>query len=568
MNWLPDLHNPFWFVWLGILIAAVALGLRDFKHFSLIRTFAISSVCFQQALRRRVLWITPLVILAIVVVTHLARPVDAQDDIRQATKFCLFATGLLLVMLIIILACTNLPKEIETRVIYTIATKPATRFEIILGKIIGFARVSAAILIIMGLFTFAFLEWRGRELRSAVRSRLESSAVDPVNRPTLEYYSTAGLLHAREYGSPKPDGLQVYSTMPSKGGKAWVAGSSQQEILVPFDNFAPELKAKRGESAPNPQTAAFLIALRLDYRLIDPSTTQPTTSPTTQIASQSSTTQPSTQPTTTAATQPIRRVGVGVSILNANRESVVTPKLTGTHDGIPLADPNQRTEVRVDQQAVELLQTAGDTIYLDITGLNNTYEFSADARGLKQPRAEIFIPELNKTLLPKGPPLYRGVPTQIYGQEITGARNAKGPVAVYQFRHIAVHPDAQGNCPFELRVGVERGSGNDSGDVTEADMTTPTSLVMTFYNRKTASQWSSDILSPESMRSMFFSVPQVAVEGGDFDVAIHCLTPGQRVGFKVPSSPAPISSPSHPSAWSPTTRPSASTSLKASSSCG
>ena len=84
-----------------------------------------------------------------VIVTQLQKPIDAQDAVRQTVKFCLFATGLVVTVTAIILASTNLPKEIENRVIYTIVTKPTTRLEIVVGKVLGFARVSAAILLII-----------------------------------------------------------------------------------------------------------------------------------------------------------------------------------------------------------------------------------------------------------------------------------------------------------------------------------------------------------------------------------------------------------------------------------
>src|SRR5207244_13489152 len=61
------------------------------------------------------------------IVAQLQQPLDEQDAIFQTIKFCLFATGLLLSVTAIILACTNLPREIDNRVIYTIVTKPATR---------------------------------------------------------------------------------------------------------------------------------------------------------------------------------------------------------------------------------------------------------------------------------------------------------------------------------------------------------------------------------------------------------------------------------------------------------
>ena len=85
-----------------------------------------------------------------------------------------------MVLTSIILACTNLPKEIESRVIYTIVTKPTTRLELIVGKVMGFARVSATVLIIMGLFTWGYLEIRQRGQLKQVAERLRSGTVSPT----------------------------------------------------------------------------------------------------------------------------------------------------------------------------------------------------------------------------------------------------------------------------------------------------------------------------------------------------------------------------------------------------
>src|SRR5436190_11021912 len=155
-----------------VLVGLFVIGLKDLARFSLKRSWAISSVCFAESYRRRVLLITPLAIVGVIVVSQLQRPLDEQDAIRQTIKFCLFATGLIVVVTGIILACTNLPREIDNRVIYTIVTKPTTRLEIVLGKIVGFARVSALILLIMGLFTWAYLHVRAWNMERAIAQRL------------------------------------------------------------------------------------------------------------------------------------------------------------------------------------------------------------------------------------------------------------------------------------------------------------------------------------------------------------------------------------------------------------
>src|SRR5207302_1970479 len=160
------------------------------------------SVNFAESIRRRVLLITPLAIVGMIAVAQLQRPVDEADAVRQTIKFCLFATGLVVSIVTIILASTNLPREIENRVIYTVVTKPTTRLEIILGKIVGFARVSAAILLIMGLFTWGYAHLRASQLLGHARARLEViSAADPA-RPALEHYVQAGLLESKTYAKP------------------------------------------------------------------------------------------------------------------------------------------------------------------------------------------------------------------------------------------------------------------------------------------------------------------------------------------------------------------------------
>src|SRR3954471_23784564 len=168
INYLAAIPHLGWYLAGIILVLGLAVGLVDLQRFSLKRIWAISGVCFDESIRRRVLWITPLAILGVIVVSQLQRPLDEQDAIRQTTKFCIFATGLLVALTTIILACTNLPREIENRVIYTVVTKPTTRLEIVIGKVLGFARVALGILLIMGVFSYAYLSLRAWSMRRAI----------------------------------------------------------------------------------------------------------------------------------------------------------------------------------------------------------------------------------------------------------------------------------------------------------------------------------------------------------------------------------------------------------------
>src|SRR5262249_48618000 len=147
---------------------------------------------------------------------------DEQDAVRQTIKYCLFASGLIVIVAAVILAATNLPKEIESRVIFTVVTKPTTRLEIVLGKVLGFAQVSGLILLIMALFAWGYLRAGAWHLRSQVQAALKANNYDPNNKQTLEHYATAGLLETRAFAWPAS--LEVYSRIPSpKGdGVRWI----------------------------------------------------------------------------------------------------------------------------------------------------------------------------------------------------------------------------------------------------------------------------------------------------------------------------------------------------------
>jgi hypothetical protein len=166
-----------------IAVAAIAYGWRDVSRFGFRRVRAIAGICFTEAIRRRVLWITPLAIVGVFAVTQLTRPTDEQDAIRQTARYGLFATGLIMVAAAVLLACTNLPKEIESRVIFTIVTKPTTRLEIVLGKVLGFAMVSGVILLIMGAFTFAYLEVRALSMVSGAKQELARLEAEDAAAP-------------------------------------------------------------------------------------------------------------------------------------------------------------------------------------------------------------------------------------------------------------------------------------------------------------------------------------------------------------------------------------------------
>src|SRR5688500_14746215 len=226
-----------------IVLAGIAVGVTDMLRFSWKRVWAIGSVCWTEAWRRRIWLIPPLAFLGVVIISQFQRPLDEQDAIRQSTKFCIFATGMVVAVTTIILACTNLPREIENRVIYSLVTKPTTRLEVVLGKVVGFASVSLTTLLIMGLLSYAYLEVRARAMQRHIAQRLETpGAVSAGSLQTLTYYREAGLLGAKKL--EVADAVDVYSRVPEHAderryffgngdGSGWVAFEPGASQLIP-----------------------------------------------------------------------------------------------------------------------------------------------------------------------------------------------------------------------------------------------------------------------------------------------------------------------------------------------
>jgi hypothetical protein len=286
-----------------IVVVGIVIGLGDLRRFRWRRVSAIANVCFAESIRRRILWITPLAILGVLAVSQLTHPADEQDAIRQTTRFCLFASGLIVIIAAVLLSATNLPKEIENRVIFTVVTKPTTRLEIVLGKVLGFAQVSAMILLIMGLFSWGYLRLRAWNMERRISAALAAGTVDPESVPSARHFVQAGLLNTKSLAWPAT--LSVYSRLPCTGdAEQWMGGGRSQYISEPFaltdadrreiNDFAGQKKAmflvstlRLEQHAPTPQEETDLkqgqFAREEDLEALILGPPAPTTGPATPV---------------------------------------------------------------------------------------------------------------------------------------------------------------------------------------------------------------------------------------------------------------------------------------------
>jgi len=541
-----------------IVLAGLAVGLADLLRLSPRRVWAIGSVGFRESIRRRVLWVTPLAMLGIIAVSQLSHPFDEQDAIRQTTKYCLFASGVVVVIASLILACTSLPKEIDNRVIYTIVTKPATRLEIVLGKTIGFACTSAAILLVMGLFSYGYLRVNAAQLTSAIRQRLATLPQTAQSRQTLQHYVDQGLLQARSYTQPAPmefgatPSLQVYSKLPEPGDPVrWIFGNNEQDVIFPY-----ELPA---EVFDHPD-AQLVFTLQV-------ATNQPRPLTQKEVETELRDATATTRPTTQGAKKFPPKPRITVTMLNENGYTVLTggemmdamhlseadtrsdPSAFKNTNSI-LLEPSGKAGVgqaivvvapKYLQEKVKTIQPSADgkrRAYLMISGqtLATQYGFGPDAVGLSAlvPDASgkpinLPIPRTND----KGqemPAVFRGRLTSTRYQQLRGDPDrAEAPVAVFQFQDKNLHITSD-QVPFEFRTKVER---SDDAEATETD--NATWIEVRIHNHKTGFSSPPMEVTVDSDRPTFFRAPRAAVEGGDFDMTVRSRTRGHYVGLRTTS---------------------------------
>jgi ABC-type transport system involved in multi-copper enzyme maturation permease subunit len=518
--WLAD--NLPWVIPAAIVVLGLAIfGIPDLLRFSVKRIWAISGVCYQESIRRRVLWIIPLAILGLVVVVQIQQPLDEQDAIRETTKFCLFATGMVVVISTIILACTNLPREIENRVIFTVVSKPTTRLEIILGKITGFARVSATILLIMGLFSYGYLHLRAWNLERDLRERLRLNAVENISRPTFQHYVDAGLLNAKRLANP--DAMNVYGKLPVPGStKRYPTVDGM--ILVPF-HIPPDMMASVAADEMDKQSIpGMLINVRVGFDLtprpVPPSPMAPV------------------KAAPTAASGPAR---VSIAVMDQNANNILTSEVKGAPALIPTADGTQSVTVEIAPASAALL-TKYPFIFIALANPGGDARLWIDddpAHRPDNPPVTLSIPVLTApdkvstaTVLPSDPTdpakpagfVFTGR-EGVIGQQVKGDPKGDSQVCVFSYNGLDIQHRSGDTIPIEFRVGVEK-----SGDIRDQDV--PTDATLTVINSKTGKSSAPIPVQPENNRPFYASVPADSVEGGRFQVVVRCLSPDQWINVK------------------------------------
>ncbi len=138
------------------LLAIVLPFLLDAPRWRWRRIWALSRLSFKEAIRRKVLWVFASLTLLFLFYAWFQDTKPEYQVRNYVTTVYWVMTPLLLVTASFV-AAFGLPADIRQQTIHTIVTKPVERFEIILGRFLGYAGLMSLVLIAMTGFSLLYL---------------------------------------------------------------------------------------------------------------------------------------------------------------------------------------------------------------------------------------------------------------------------------------------------------------------------------------------------------------------------------------------------------------------------
>jgi ABC-type transport system involved in multi-copper enzyme maturation permease subunit len=150
----------------GVLLAAagafaffaVALPLlRNLPWFRFRRIFALARLSFKEALRRRVLYAFAGIILVFLFASWFLFDTKPEDEVRTYVSVVFEAITWPLLLAALLVAAFSIPTDIKNQTIHTIVTKPVERFEIVVGRFLGFLALMTLVLVALTLVSVLYV---------------------------------------------------------------------------------------------------------------------------------------------------------------------------------------------------------------------------------------------------------------------------------------------------------------------------------------------------------------------------------------------------------------------------
>jgi len=137
------------------LVAIIGFGgpfVRDCFRLRWGRVYALAKLSYKEAVRRRVVWVFLSILILYLFPARWFFQEKPEDELKSIIGVTTRGMNVLLITVGLLLASFSIPNDIKNLTIHTIVTKPVERFEIILGRFLGYLGLVTAALFIMTAF--------------------------------------------------------------------------------------------------------------------------------------------------------------------------------------------------------------------------------------------------------------------------------------------------------------------------------------------------------------------------------------------------------------------------------
>jgi ABC-type transport system involved in multi-copper enzyme maturation permease subunit len=138
------------------ILAVIVPILADLARVRLRRVWAIARICLKEAVRRKVLWVFLALLLVVLFGSWFIKD-KPENQVRTYVQVVFLSMGLVMLVLMGLIASFGIPDDIRHQTIHTVLTKPVQRFEVFLGRFVGYTVLMTAALAVVTGFALLYV---------------------------------------------------------------------------------------------------------------------------------------------------------------------------------------------------------------------------------------------------------------------------------------------------------------------------------------------------------------------------------------------------------------------------
>jgi ABC-type transport system involved in multi-copper enzyme maturation permease subunit len=225
----PTLYTPTQYLFLtlagALALAAVVLPIASdlVTRIRWRRIWALARLSLKEAWSKGIVWVALIIPIIILYSDYYLTPSHPKDQLSHRVGVVYFALSLLFVVSALLLGSFNIPNDVRNQTIHTIVTKPVERYEIVLGRFIGYALLLLAMLAVLATLSLGYTvrnlhpEAEQESLRARVplfanEQKFANAAGESVGRE-WDYRKYIGGIDPRRGGEP-PYAVWYFNHIP------------------------------------------------------------------------------------------------------------------------------------------------------------------------------------------------------------------------------------------------------------------------------------------------------------------------------------------------------------------